>query len=149
MFWMMDLVPLLGLAALAVVVWLGVRAARQSPLPPVAEAEAASDSNLKTLSHVAYGLAAAALVFPVTAIAALILDYVKQSDAGESWLASHIRWRIRTFWFGLLWSALGLLTFFVLGLGLLILIATDIWWIYRIVRGWVSLFDRRPMPVGK
>jgi uncharacterized membrane protein len=83
-------------------------------------------------------------------IVAVILNYVKRDEARGTWLESHFRWQIRTFWFGLLW--VGLCAVFVvgtLGLGLLIvwipLIIVSIWFIYRIVRGWVRLAGRQPM----
>ena len=83
-------------------------------------------------------------------IIAVILNYVKRSEARGTWLESHFRWQIRTFWFGLLWVCLCVL--FVIGtLGIGILIAwlplafITIWFIYRIVRGWLALNDRRPM----
>ena len=83
-------------------------------------------------------------------IIAVILNYVKRSDARGTWLESHFRWQIRTFWFGLLWVSLCLL-FVVVTLGIGILIAwlpialVGLWFIYRIVRGWIALADRRPM----
>ena len=36
-------------------------------------------------------------------IIAVILNYVKRSDVAGTWLESHFRWQIRTFWFALLW----------------------------------------------
>ena len=69
---------------------------------------------------------------------------MKRSEARGTWLESHFRWQIRTFWFGLLWVALCIL-FVVLTLGIGILIAwlplgiVSIWFIYRIVRGWLAL----------
>jgi uncharacterized membrane protein len=83
-------------------------------------------------------------------LVAVILNYVKRSEARETWLESHFRWQIRTFWFGLLWVALCLLfVVATLGVGLLIawlpLAVVGLWFIYRIVRGWLALVDRRPM----
>src|SRR5712691_4578354 len=83
-------------------------------------------------------------------IIAVILNYVKRSDARGTWLESHFRWQIRTFWFGLLWVVLcGLFVIFTLGLGLFIvwipLGLVGLWFIYRIARGWLALVDRRPM----
>jgi uncharacterized membrane protein len=81
---------------------------------------------------------------------AVILNYVKRGDVRGTWLESHFRWQIRTFWFGLLWTGL-CLVFVVLtfGLGLLIvwipLAVLTLWFIYRIVRGWAALAARRPM----
>jgi uncharacterized membrane protein len=83
-------------------------------------------------------------------IIAVILNYVKRSEVRGTWLESHFRWQIRTFWFGLLWVALCL--FFVVGtLGIGIIIAwlplafVSLWFIYRILRGWLRLRDGRPM----
>ena len=83
-------------------------------------------------------------------IIAVILNYVKRGDVRFTWLESHFRWQIRTFWFGLLWVSLCLL--FVVatfGIGLLIawlpLAFVGFWFIYRIIRGWLALSDRRPM----
>jgi len=83
---------------------------------------------------------------------AVILNYVKRSDARGTWLESHFRWQIRTFWFGLLWVSLCAL-FIVMTLGIGILIAwlplaiVSLWFVYRIVRGWVALRDGRRMYV--
>jgi uncharacterized membrane protein len=83
-------------------------------------------------------------------IVAVILNYVKRGDVRGTWLDSHFRWQIRTFWFGLLWVALCL--FFVVGtLGIGIIIAwlplafVSLWFIYRVLRGWLRLRDGRPM----
>jgi uncharacterized membrane protein len=83
-------------------------------------------------------------------IIAVILNYVKRSEARGTWLESHFRWQIRTFWFGLLWISLCI--FFVLvtlGIGLLIawipIVFVSLWFIYRIVRGWMALNNNRPM----
>jgi uncharacterized membrane protein len=85
-------------------------------------------------------------------ILAVILNYVKRNEANGTWLESHFRWQIRTFWFGLLWVALcGAFIVLTLGIGILIawlpLTFIAIWFIYRIVRGWLALNDRRPMYV--
>ena len=91
-----------------------------------------------------------AFLFGWPSIIGVILNYVKRGEARGTWLESHFRWQIRTFWFGFLWAALCglfvLVTFFVgvlvvwIPLGFL-----AIWFIYRIARGWLALRDRRPM----
>jgi uncharacterized membrane protein len=83
-------------------------------------------------------------------IIAVILNYVKRSDAAGTWLESHFRWQIRTFWFGLLWVCLcGLFVVATFGIGILIawlpLGIVGLWFVYRIVRGWIALQDGRPM----
>ena len=85
-------------------------------------------------------------------IIAVILNYVKRSEARGTWLQSHFRWQIRTFWYGLLWVCLCVL-FVIMTLGIGILIAwlplgiVGLWFIYRIIRGWVALRDGREMYV--
>jgi uncharacterized membrane protein len=85
-------------------------------------------------------------------IIAVILNYVKRDDVRGTWLESHFRWQIRTFWFGLLWISLCLL-FVVVTLGIGILVAwfpmmiVGFWFIYRIIRGWIALSARKPLYV--
>ena len=85
-------------------------------------------------------------------IIAVILNYVKRSEARGTWLESHFRWQIRTFWFGLLWVGLCIcFVIFTLGLGILLvwlpLGIVALWFIYRVIRGWMALSARRPMYV--
>ena len=117
-----------------------------------------------TLTHVMYGLHAfsaitglmsAALV--VTAfltgwpsIIAVILNYVKRSEAAGTFLDSHFSWQLRTFWFALLWVVIGwLLIVTIIGavIGVPLLLGVGVWVLYRIARGWINLANRKPMPV--
>jgi uncharacterized membrane protein len=120
--------------------------------------------SLTTITHVIYGLHAVSLVMGIVgaatvvgafltgwpSIIAVILNYVKRTEARGTWLESHFQWQIRTFWFGLLWVALCLVFVVVtLGLGLLIawlpLGVVGLWFIYRVGRGWLRLIDHQPM----
>jgi len=93
-------------------------------------------------------------IFGLPSIVAVILNYVRRSDARGTFLATHFRWQIRTFWFALLWLiliwAVSLPLILLLGLGLLTLavghVALGIWVIYRIARGWLALRDNQPVP---
>ena len=83
-------------------------------------------------------------------IIAVILNYIKRSEVRGTWLDSHFRWQIRTFWFGLLWISLCLLFIIgTLGIGIIIawlpILIVSVWFIYRVVRGWLALNDGRPM----
>src|SRR5688572_22218237 len=69
-------------------------------------------------------------------IIAVILNYVKRSEVRGTWLESHFRWQIRTFWYGLLWVGLCVLfVIWTLGIGILIawlpLAIVGMWFIYR------------------
>ncbi len=81
-------------------------------------------------------------------IIAVILNYVKRGEARGTWLESHFRWQIRTFWFGLLWvSACMGFIIITLGVGLIVawlpLAIVSIWFVYRVIRGWLALNSHR------
>ena len=118
---------------------------------------------LVTLAHVIYALhgfsAVTGLLSPamvVTAfltgwpsIIAVILNYVKRSEVRGTWLDSHFSWQIRTFWFALLWLAVGAILFVTLvgiPIAFALWFATGIWVLYRIIRGWLALASQRPLP---
>jgi uncharacterized membrane protein len=122
-----------------------------------------NDSVLR-YTHLIYALHAASLVIGIVGAAtvvgaflfgwpsliAVILNYIKRGEVRGTWLESHFRWQIRTFWFGLLWVALcGLFVVMTLGIGIFIawipLGVVGLWFIYRILRGWLNLKDHRPM----
>jgi uncharacterized membrane protein len=122
--------------------------------------------SLIKLTHVIYALHAFSLVTGIIgaatvvgafltgwpSILAVILNYAKRSEVRGTWLESHFRWQIRTFWFGLLWVTLcALFIIATFGIGLLIawlpLSLVGVWFIYRIARGWLRLMERRPMYV--
>ncbi len=91
-----------------------------------------------------YALMLASLFVPPTFIAALILAYFTREDARGSDLKEHLDWQIRTLWISLTLSLLGLLlTLF--GIGLVILLGSVIWFIYRTLRGWIALADGKPL----
>ena len=64
----------------------------------------------KTLTLVVYALQAAAFLFGITAIVGVVINYVKKPEVQGTWLASHFKWQIRTFW----WSFLGFVIGFIL-----------------------------------
>lgn len=125
-----------------------------------------SGGSLLTYTHVIYALhtasvliglatirsVAGSFIFGLPSIVAVIMNYARQRDARGSYLDTHFRWQIRTFWFALLWLIviwavslplmlilIGLVTFYVGR------VALGIWVIYRIARGWLALRDHRPV----
>lgn len=120
------------------------------------------------LTHLMYGLhtlsvcigvatsvtVVGAFVFGLPSILAVILNYVKRSEVKGTYLESHFRWQLRTFWFAVLWGLVALLITLVLAVtivGLLVawlpILVVGVWVIYRIVRGWLTLNERRPVGV--
>ena len=100
--------------------------------------------SLKSLTQAVYILYALSYFAGVTAIVGIIINYVKKDEAAGTWLESHFRWQIRTFWFGLLWALIGAVTVFIL-IGFAVLFANFCWIIYRIVKGWLNLNDNKAM----
>ena len=122
------------------------------------------DPSLVTLTHVLYALHAlglaigafgtatvvGAFLFGWPSIIAVIINYIKRGEARGTWLESHLRWQLRTFWYALLWVLLAaVLVFTVIGIPLawVMFFRLGIWAIYRIARGWLRLRDRQPMPL--
>ena len=101
-------------------------------------------TSAKTLTTIVYALQAASFLLGITYIVAVIINYVKKDDVKGTWLESHFRWQIHTFWFSVLWSTLGFLTAFIV-IGYLLLMANAVWIIYRIVKGWLHLNDKKEM----
>lgn len=102
--------------------------------------------SLKTLTLVIYALYALSLFSGVTAIVAIILNTIKLDEAKGTWLESHFRWQIRTFWWGLLWFVVGAATWIIL-IGWLVWGVAFVWIIYRIAYGWLKLNDGLPITV--
>ena len=111
----------------------------------MAEVNAANEKELKTLATVVYALQAAGFFLGITWIVGVVINYVKKEDVAGTWLESHFRWQIRTFWFGLLWGVIGGILTLVL-VGFLVLFADTVWIIYRIVKGWLKLNENKPVP---
>ena len=114
------------------------------------------DDSLRTVGHISYALHAIVAVGAVLPafqasiallLVAFILDLVKKGDAQGTWQESHFSWRIRSVvWAAVLYVVtIPLWLLFVLP-GWIAWIAISVWFLYRVVRGWMALNDRKPMP---
>lgn len=137
-----------------------------APAPAPAQAPAAGNPpvNAGMLAYLLFAIAAISaiaahglvVVWPLAGlagIAGVIVAYVKRGDAAGTWVESHFTWLIRTFWWSLLWGVIGVLVLVTLGLVLIgipialaIFLATSIWGIYRLIRGFLLFKDSRPAP---
>ena len=105
------------------------------------------------IALVSSGLHFVAPLMGLIGIAGLIVAYVKRDDAQGTWVASHLTWLIRTFWFSFLWGVIGAVVLLVLGIiligipiALLIWAAASIWVIYRVIRGYLLFKESKPIP---
>ncbi len=105
--------------------------------------------------HVLYLLhALAPFTMWTLALVAVIIGAVKRDGYRGTWAETHVAWLSRTFWWGLLWFAVaGLVTFllfFIILIGWLLIwvpfTALFIWYLYRVMGGWLLLSDRKPAP---
>lgn len=97
----------------------------------------------------AHGLIVFAPLVGLAGVVGVIIAYVKRGDAQGTWVASHFTWLIRTFWWSLLWDTIAVVLFVTLigiPLALAILVATSIWGIYRLVRGFLAFKDSEALP---
>jgi uncharacterized membrane protein len=84
-------------------------------------------------------------------IVGVIIAYVSRGDLRATWAESHLTWLIRTFWWSLVWTCIGWLLFVtIIGIPVAwaIWVATAVWVIYRVVRGFLLFNDRRPIPAA-
>jgi uncharacterized membrane protein len=122
------------------------------------------DESLVTYTHVIYALHTLAVVIGITtfhtivgsfvgglpSIVAVIMNYARRSATRGTYLESHFRWQIRTFWYALLWAVVCVMVAItIIGIPIAVLgfAALAIWIVYRVARGWLALKDRRPMYV--
>jgi len=127
---------------------------------------APAPEGLIRLTHVIYGLHAFSAVMGIVSsaavvtafltgwpsILAVILNYAKHADVRGTFLESHFRWQIRTFWFALLWAVIVgvvaipmFLTVILIPVALVLVVVIGVWVLYRIVRGWLALLEVRPI----
>jgi len=104
-------------------------------------------SEYKTLTMIVYALQAAAFLFGITAIIGVIINYVKKDEVAGTWLQSHFKWQIRTFWWSLLGFIIGFITSFIL-IGFLVYIVTYVWVLYRVIKGFIKFNDKKEMYKG-
>jgi len=114
------------------------------------------DRSLKTIGHISYLLhtiVAVGAVLPGTQasvlllLVAFIIDLVKRDDAAGSWQESHFRWRIRTvLWAGGLYLVTAPLWLLLLVPGWIAWSLISIWFLYRVLRGWMNLNSHTAMP---
>ena len=101
-------------------------------------------SDVKNYVFIAYVTYALGLFIWFTPVVGVILAFIKRDEAQGSIYASHIDYLIKTFWVSLIGMFLGMLTILIL-IGWLILAATGIWLIYRVVVGLIKLNEDKPV----
>jgi len=100
-----------------------------------------------TMARLTYVLYAIASISGFPMIIGLVLAYVARSEA-PAWQKTHCMFLIYTFWFGLALIVVGMMTW-IIGIGMFLLWILPLWYVIRVVRGWVLLENRQPVPNPK
>ncbi|PLC50812.1 hypothetical protein CR159_06480 [Pollutimonas subterranea] len=97
--------------------------------------------SFKNYTMIVYGLYALGLFLGgVPTVIGLIVAYLKRKEYSGTIYAEHLSFLIRTFWYGVLWSIVALILALVY-IGFIVMFVVGIWYIYRIVRGFLYLND--------
>jgi len=97
--------------------------------------------NLLLITYVLYGLS---LINGLTAVAGVIIAHIKVNEVTDTFLQSHYRWLIRTFWIGLIAGVISaVLT--IIFIGFLLMAVVFLWYIYRLVKGFLRFNDNKPI----
>jgi len=135
-------------AGIGVAAWAFLRREQAREAAPRAVQPAvagdARDTMLRQLTMAVYVLQLASILVGITLVAGVIINYLKRREVEGTWLESHFRWQIRTFWWSLLWFGVGL-ALLVFIVGFFILLGLVMWLLYRAIKGWLELEERRPM----
>jgi uncharacterized membrane protein len=117
----------------------------QRPDTPVLYPSPEAGRDLRTLTHILYALFALHwFTGGLSILVAIILAYLKRDDAAGTPYEAHMTWLIRSFWIALAGYVIGGALVFVV-IGFVVLAAVTIWMIYRIVKGWLYLYENKPL----
>jgi uncharacterized membrane protein len=114
------------------------------------------EQGLRTIGHISYllhAIVAIGAVLPgvqasiALLVVAFAIDLFKKDEAAGTWQESHFRWRIRSvLWAGGLYLITAPLWLLLVLPGWIAWGVISLWFLYRVVRGWIALSDNRPMP---
>jgi uncharacterized membrane protein len=116
-----------------------------------------AESSLRSIGHISYALHAIVAVGAVLPgaqasvallLVAFVLDLIKRGDARGSWQESHFRWRIRSVVFAAIaYAVTAPLWLLLIAPGWIAWGVISLWFLYRVLRGWLALNDRKAMPI--
>ncbi|MCV2421721.1 DUF4870 family protein [Paucibacter sp. DJ2R-2] len=117
--------------------------------------DAQQERSLRTVGLISYLLhtvVAVGAVLPgvqasvLLLLIAVVIDLLKRGDAAGSWQASHFSWRLRSVaWAGFLYLLTAPLWTLFLVPGWIAWVLVSIWFLYRVLRGWLAMNAGRAM----
>ena len=111
-----------------------------------------TDTKVAHILYLMHGLAP--FTFWLLALGAIVVGMMNRDAVRDSWVETHYSWLSRTFWWGLLWIVIAGIITFVLVITVVGIVVSwvpytilFIWYLYRVIRGWLLLNDRKPAPM--
>ena len=115
---------------------------------PPSQTQGMPESEMRKFTMIVYALYAASMVVLITVFIGLVVAYVKRNDMRGSIYYDHMQYLIKTFWVSLAGFAIGYLTV-ILGIGFVVLLVVTLWFVYRVVAGFLKLYDGKTVsPTG-
>ena len=111
-----------------------------SETQPPAVQPAAGELDAAKIVYILYFIS---VFIGITAIAGVIVAYLKRGDAPAT-AVSHYTFQIRTFWIALLFGVISALTL-VIGIGFLLGLAVLVWYLIRMIKGFMLALDGKPV----
>ena len=114
-------------------------------------AQAPSAGPPTTTAHVMYLMhAIAPFTLWTVALLALLVGALTRDSVRGTWVETHYSWLLRTCLWGLLWLVIFTFLFAITIIGLFVLFlpwfVLTVWYLYRVIRGWLLLNDGKPAP---
>lgn len=110
-----------------------------------------ADTKVAHILYLLHGLAP--FTFWLLALAAIIVGAMNRDSVRGTWVDTHYSWLSRTFWWGLLWIVIAGIITFILVITVIGIVVSWVpytvlflWYLYRVIRGWLLLNDRKPAP---
>ena len=119
-------------------------AVQPTAAPSSAVNKSSGGTDLRQYTMIIYILYMVAILVGVTSIVGVIMAYVKRDDFAGTDYEDHITYLIRTFWISLIGYLIGAVLSIV-GIGIIIIIAVGIWYIYRSIAGFIKFNDNKPI----
>ncbi len=103
------------------------------------------------VAHILYVMHAISpfTLWTLSLLAVIVGAFTRDSVRG-TWVETHFSWLLRTFLWGILWAVILTVIFTVTVIGIFFLWVPwgllTIWYLYRVIRGWLRLNDGKPAP---
>ncbi|MCM0080523.1 hypothetical protein L4X63_02865 [Geomonas sp. Red32] len=100
----------------------------------------------KIMPTVVYLCYLASFLYGFTMVIGVFIAFYCRDRAAGTWYQSHFDYQIAIFWKSFAGFLFGLALTFVFGLGIIILLFTYAWVIFKIIKGWKYLTEGIPVP---